>query len=329
MPPKKKRTAIPRAVAAKVLFESDRHCCVCRESGKKVQIHHINEDPSDHTPANLAPLCFDCHDLTQAVGGFGRKLDADQVVMYRDQWVDFVAQQRGAGVSSSDLKSGVNVSLEMATSLAEIYRENNQLMLLIMHYHSIGNIELRDKWIDRALAGGDVSDEDVIFFRGLQARPDLVPDEVAQRRLDVQEQHADWSQRARTLRSLQRWPEAARDYLKAVMESLDEGQLFSAAYYLKELSKSKIHEQLFIQSYAADTNLWWRVRALQELGWDDELRDLVLANAAEIEAHGTPLLRLQLDIARGDLAAYRERRKDIARTTRQNAEWSHRGRGAG
>ena len=31
-------------------------------------------------------LCLDCHDQTQIKGGFGRKLNADQVILYRNDW---------------------------------------------------------------------------------------------------------------------------------------------------------------------------------------------------------------------------------------------------
>jgi hypothetical protein len=75
----KKRVPIPKVDAARVLFESDRTCCVCRASGKKVQIHHIDDDPSNNSFTNLAILCLECHGDTQTSGGFGRHLEAEQV----------------------------------------------------------------------------------------------------------------------------------------------------------------------------------------------------------------------------------------------------------
>jgi hypothetical protein len=83
----KSRTSIPAEVAADALFTSDNTCCVCRERGKAVQIHHIDEDPTDHTGSNLAVLCLECHNQTQIVGGFGRKLTHEVVVRYRDEWL--------------------------------------------------------------------------------------------------------------------------------------------------------------------------------------------------------------------------------------------------
>src|SRR5690349_13210973 len=91
---KKNRTEIPTEIAAQVLFASDRTCCVCRMRGKPVQIHHIDENPSNSTPDNLAVLCFECHHDTQIRGGFDRKLDAAQILLYRIDWLNRVSNKR-------------------------------------------------------------------------------------------------------------------------------------------------------------------------------------------------------------------------------------------
>ena len=103
---RKNRTLIPEVMAAAVLFASDRTCCVCRVKGKPVQIHHLDEDPSNSTDGNLSVLCFDCHRDTQLRGGFDRKLDAAQVVLYRDDWIARVSSRR----------EGVGVPIAIATS---------------------------------------------------------------------------------------------------------------------------------------------------------------------------------------------------------------------
>ena len=90
----KQRTEIPPDVAADVLFRSDRTCCICRERGRPVQIHHLDEDPSNHSQDNLAVLCFDCHRDTQVKGGFDRKLESRQVILYRNDWYEHVRRRR-------------------------------------------------------------------------------------------------------------------------------------------------------------------------------------------------------------------------------------------
>jgi hypothetical protein len=105
------RVAIPEHVAADVLFRHDRTCCVCQERGKPVQIHHIDDDPSNNAPTNLAALCFDCHNDTQIKGGFGRKLNAAQVIKYRDDWMKRVAEIR----SKADKSDGLGLKIERST----------------------------------------------------------------------------------------------------------------------------------------------------------------------------------------------------------------------
>jgi len=316
MPEKKRRVPIPSAIAARVLFDSDRRCCICREAGKRVQIHHIDENPAHNEIANLATLCYDCHDLTQVAGGFGRKLDADQVILYRDDWVRYIALQRRAGVAKSDIASDISHSVELATSLAEIYRDNEQWTDLAIHYNTIGNIELRDKWIEKALSVEDVDTETMMFLRGMQGRPDLIPSDLAERRLAEQVANEDWSQRARALVDLDRWKEAVVDYMKAVMGSLEGDRLFTAAFYLKELSSLALHQKLFLEDYARERELWWRVRALQELGWDDERRRLLLEHEDQIKSEGNPLLLVELAWAGGDPREYVEARKELEDRTR-------------
>src|SRR6266508_3575733 len=90
----KERTEIPTEVASAVLFDQDRTCCVCREPGKHVQLHHIDEDPSNNSPGNLAVLCLEHHNDTQLRGGFSRKLSAETVIRYRDEWIEAVRRRR-------------------------------------------------------------------------------------------------------------------------------------------------------------------------------------------------------------------------------------------
>lgn len=88
------RTPIPSDLAADVLFASDRTCCVCRERGKAIQIHYIDENSSNNVFENLAVLCFEHHNDTQIKGGFGRTLNASLVIKYRDEWLERVKRRR-------------------------------------------------------------------------------------------------------------------------------------------------------------------------------------------------------------------------------------------
>jgi len=312
MATKKQREPIPSELAARVLFASDRTCCVCRAPGKPVQIHHIDDDPSHNDPANLAVLCFDCHRDTQIRGGFDRKLDADQVTLYRDDWVRKVAEQRASSAMQIDSDTSAEHRLELATTIAEIHRDKRDHVSLAAHYSAIGNKELRDKYVELALKEG-VDDALVFFLRGsIQQRGDLIPKDVARRELSKRAKLRDWTQRARRLVALGRHDEAVRDYLRGIQRSLNDKNYFSAAYYLKELTEEGLIEELFIlalKEAAEEDNLWWQVRSLQELGWTDELRELVLANSERIRQEQRLSLLELLAWAEGDWNEYVRMRK--------------------
>ena len=90
----KPRTNVPASIAAAVLFACDRTCCVCGERGKAIQIHHLDEDPSNHAFENLTVLCLECHNQTQMRGGFGRGLTVGVVSKFHDEWLSRVQERR-------------------------------------------------------------------------------------------------------------------------------------------------------------------------------------------------------------------------------------------
>ena len=313
---RKKRTEIPRDVAARILFLSDRTCCVCRVSGKPVQLHHIDEDPGNHAIDNLAVLCLDCHRDTQIRGGFDRKLDSDQIVLYRADWQRLVTQQRtGAELRRDGQALEAQDQLELATSIAETLRENGRFSVLAGHYDLMGNTKLRDKYIELAIANG-AKDRDIWFLRGLQDKPELIPADVVERELKRWTEDEFWTQNGRLLVTLHRYQEAAEQYIKGIGQSLEEGRTFSAAYYLKELVEAKLIDELFtlsLKQAADEGDLSLQVRSLQELGWSKELDELILENVEAIEEAGNPDMLLLLASARGDKEEYmRLRRETVA-----------------
>jgi 5-methylcytosine-specific restriction endonuclease McrA len=90
----KERTPIPSDIEVEVMFAHDRTCSVCRIPRKGIQIHHIDENPSNHKIENLAVLCLECHHQTQLKGGFARTMPAALVRRFRDDWVECVAERR-------------------------------------------------------------------------------------------------------------------------------------------------------------------------------------------------------------------------------------------
>ena len=111
----KDRVRIPPEIAAKQLFASDHTCCVCRDRGRAVQIHHIDENPANNAKENLSVLCLLCHDDTQIKGGFGRKLDANLVTQYRDDWRERVVIRRDKADELAALRMAGSVVIVPST----------------------------------------------------------------------------------------------------------------------------------------------------------------------------------------------------------------------
>jgi|GEM_PF-778456 len=137
---KKNRKSIPPPLAAEILYMSNRTCCVCTEPGKPVQIHHIDEEPSNNSVANLAVLCLHCHEETQKTGGFGRKLDSAQVFKFREEWLIRVNRRR----SKAD-EDSIKAVLEKDTGIQKAIPLRDYVpMLPELLKHAYSNA--RDGW---------------------------------------------------------------------------------------------------------------------------------------------------------------------------------------
>lgn len=325
----KPRTRISTATAAAVLFAADRTCCVCRKPGKSVQIHHLDEDPTNHEPDNLAVLCRDCHEDTQVKGGFSRRLDADQVRLYRDSSNQAVAARRSTSTDEDRVGAPLGAyDAELATSLVEIEREAGNWVNLAFVYDGIGNEELRDKAVDKAVSQG-VSEEVLLILRRLQGRVGDVPPEVIEAELGRQTEEGGYRIRAFIHEDLRQYREAADTYLEGLQADLPSLSAFTVAHHLKELMESEVIPGLFVEALqeAADKDdLWWQVRSLQELGWTSELDALVLENEERIATDPDLVETQRLDLrmiaalAKGDYDAYREARIVYERIEAQT-EW--------
>ncbi|WP_432862280.1 hypothetical protein [Microbispora rosea] len=178
------------------------------------------------------------------------------------------------------------------TSLVELLREQEDYVTLSHIFHNLGNTELRDKYIDKALAN-NAANWAIVALRSLQGRIDLIPEGAVDEVLSKEEKAGLWADRARTLYGLNRYHEAAHDYVRIVLKSLDDENYFTAAYYLKELGSRKLIEKLFekaLEDAAVEGDLWWQYRALDELGWKSELKHFLIQNTQAIRDAGNSLL---------------------------------------
>jgi hypothetical protein len=79
-----KRIPIPKDIQDSVLLANRHACCVCQKP--RVQLHHIDGNPSNNDPVNIAALCVDHHDMASMVIGLTKKLQPNQVNDYKAKW---------------------------------------------------------------------------------------------------------------------------------------------------------------------------------------------------------------------------------------------------
>jgi predicted Zn-ribbon and HTH transcriptional regulator len=78
-----------------VLFKSRRRCCLCfglqgDHGEKKGQIAHLDHDPANDKPDNLAWLCFEHHDQYDSTTSQSKSLQIGEVKGYREKLYQFL-----------------------------------------------------------------------------------------------------------------------------------------------------------------------------------------------------------------------------------------------
>ena len=115
------RTSIPSNLVSDVMFSSGRTCSVCRERGKTLLVHHIDENPANNTFGNLTALCLDCHCDAQTKGGSDPKLPAKFVMKLRDEWLSKLEIRRNISnqmaVSREVIKASLSLQVEQSQAM--------------------------------------------------------------------------------------------------------------------------------------------------------------------------------------------------------------------
>jgi hypothetical protein len=124
----KKRAKISTGTADAVLFEANRTCCICEESSKPVQIHHLDGNPNNNSTANLAVLCLDHHHEATVGGGLGRGLTAGQIKKYRDQWLEKVRARRESALTKPPVSEEMHDALLEAMACHEVRKVRATLL---------------------------------------------------------------------------------------------------------------------------------------------------------------------------------------------------------
>jgi hypothetical protein len=147
-PPMPRKKLTPNAYDA-MLAANGRVCCVCKRRGIGVNIHHIDEDPANNNPANLAVLCVLDHDAQHrpAANPAMAHLDlsADEIHRNKIEWEAFVQE---ASKPNPAVLATVNVygSADRVHSARLLFQWADGRVVFERVYHLLDGAP--DTWID-------------------------------------------------------------------------------------------------------------------------------------------------------------------------------------
>jgi hypothetical protein len=83
---KKDREKIPPDLSNAVLYKAAKTCCVCRIPRAPVEIHHIDQDPSNNVESNLIAICRKCHDEAHTKRALSQNLTPTRLLDFKGKW---------------------------------------------------------------------------------------------------------------------------------------------------------------------------------------------------------------------------------------------------
>ncbi|HEP8235819.1 HNH endonuclease signature motif containing protein [Pseudomonas aeruginosa] len=89
----KKRIAIPKSLVDEILYKSAKTCCTCRIPRLPVEVHHIDQNPSNNTYDNLVVLCRNCHSDAHSKSAMSKNLTPERLTYNKKQWEKDVAER--------------------------------------------------------------------------------------------------------------------------------------------------------------------------------------------------------------------------------------------
>ena len=96
----KVRVPIPEQLRLEIIEKCNNRCCVCQTPF--VQIHHIDEDPSNNTFDNLVALCPNCHSQAPSRSHMTVNLTEGRLKQLRDRWYAYCeARRAGSNVGAN------------------------------------------------------------------------------------------------------------------------------------------------------------------------------------------------------------------------------------
>lgn len=127
-------------------------CCVCKAKGVGVNFHHIDHDPSNNDPSNIAILCVEDHDAHHRPNAYSKPkhtdLGEDKIRVYKEEWETFVADAKKEHPQSIAVINAYG-TVDEIHSARLIFQKVDGKIVLERYYHLLDGP--MDEWIDTIL----------------------------------------------------------------------------------------------------------------------------------------------------------------------------------
>jgi hypothetical protein len=162
----KRRRPIDQKTVDELMFRNRHTCCICHDSSKHVQIHHIDEDRSNDAFDNLAVLCLDCHSRVSADQGLGRRFTTGEIRKYKREWESLnLSKLEGESVTdeveAAVLRADISRLTVEVISLADTQRRSEALEQIETYHVFFGMRDEALKAISTILVGSVWGDAEI------------------------------------------------------------------------------------------------------------------------------------------------------------------------
>lgn len=91
-----KRRALPEVQKNRLYEKNGNSCCICKSTNIGLNLHHIDQDPSNNNDDNIAVLCVQEHDLHHRPSRYNKHLDLTKEVISQKKknWESFIQESK-------------------------------------------------------------------------------------------------------------------------------------------------------------------------------------------------------------------------------------------
>lgn len=147
-----KRPPIPLSTQRSVMAKNLKVCCVCKERGLGINLHHIDGNPKNNNEDNIAVLCIREHDQHHRPNAYDKskhlELGADKIKEFKQEWEETVVDCK---TENPNVIAVVNVygSSESIHSVRFLLQNNNSKIIYERIYHLLTGTP--EQWTDNII----------------------------------------------------------------------------------------------------------------------------------------------------------------------------------